>query len=71
MSVSPTGFDIKPGHTVTVQISADSTVVSQPGSYAAQLDAVANTPYPSLAPVGVSLFKAGLELGTAGTLVKF
>ena len=38
-----------------VQVSADSSVVSQPGTYAAQLDVDANTPYPSLAPVGVSM----------------
>jgi N-acetylneuraminic acid mutarotase len=55
MSLSTTGFDINPGQTVTVQVTADSSAVSQPGSYAAQIVAGASTPYPTLAPVDVTM----------------
>jgi N-acetylneuraminic acid mutarotase len=55
MSLNTSGFDLKPGQTVTVRVSADSSVVSQPGSYAAQLVISASTPYQSLAPVGVTM----------------
>jgi N-acetylneuraminic acid mutarotase len=55
MSLSTTGFDVSPGQTVTVQITADSSVVSQPGSYAGQVVISASTPYASLAPVSVTM----------------
>jgi N-acetylneuraminic acid mutarotase len=55
MSLNKTQFTVAPGNTVTVTVTADSSVVSQPGSYAAQVVASTNTPYPSLAPVGVTM----------------
>jgi N-acetylneuraminic acid mutarotase/uncharacterized glyoxalase superfamily protein PhnB len=55
MSLSTTAFSVAPGHTATVRVTADSSTVSQPGSYAAQLVISANTPYPSLVPVGVTM----------------
>lgn len=55
MSVNTSTFTLKPGKTLTVHITADSSVESQPGSYAAQLVISAATPYPSLAPVGVTM----------------
>lgn len=55
LSEDTTGFDVAPGQTVSVRVSADSSVLSQPGSYAGQLVMIANTPYPSPAPVGVTM----------------
>jgi hypothetical protein len=55
MSLSTTGFDVQPGQKVTVQITADSSVVAQPGTYAGQVVIGASTPYSSLAPVGVTM----------------
>ncbi|HEX6520381.1 MAG TPA: carboxypeptidase regulatory-like domain-containing protein [Streptosporangiaceae bacterium] len=55
LSLNTTGFDVQPGQTITVQITADSSVVAQPGSYAAQLVVSARTPYPTLTPVGVTM----------------
>lgn len=55
MSLSTAGFTVKPGTTVTVRITADSSAVSQPGSYVGQVVIGANTPYPSLTPVGVTM----------------
>jgi N-acetylneuraminic acid mutarotase len=55
MSLNTAGFDVQPGQTVTVQITADSSVVAQPGSYAGQLVISASTPYSTLAPVGVTM----------------
>jgi N-acetylneuraminic acid mutarotase len=55
MSLSDTQFTLAPGQTATVTVTADSSAVSQPGSYAADVVASASTPYPSLAPVGVTM----------------
>ena len=55
MSLSTTGFDINPGQKVTLQVTADSSVVSQPGTYAGQVVIAASTPYPTLAPIGVTM----------------
>jgi N-acetylneuraminic acid mutarotase len=55
MSMDDTRFTVAPGATVKVTVTADSSVVSQPGAYAADVVADASTPYPSLAPVSVTM----------------
>jgi N-acetylneuraminic acid mutarotase len=55
MSMDDTRFTVAPGATVKVTVTADSSVVSQPGTYAAGVVAIASTPYPSLAPVSVTM----------------
>ncbi|MGH3164558.1 MAG: carboxypeptidase regulatory-like domain-containing protein [Trebonia sp.] len=78
MSLSTTGFDISPGQTVTVQVTVDSSALSQPGTYAGQVVVGASTPYPSLTPVGVTLVASppktwgeitGTVTGTSGAPV--
>ena len=55
LSVSTTEFDVAPGKTVDVRVSADSSAVSQPGTETGLLVITADTPYPSLDPVTVSM----------------
>ncbi|MFI1092642.1 carboxypeptidase regulatory-like domain-containing protein [Streptomyces sp. NPDC020917] len=40
-----TGFDVAPGQSVTVAVTADSSAVSQPGDYAAAVGVETDTPY--------------------------
>jgi N-acetylneuraminic acid mutarotase len=55
MSLDNTQFTVAPGQTVKVTVTADSSVESQPGTYEGNVIAIANTPYPSLAPVDVTM----------------
>jgi hypothetical protein len=56
LSESPTAFTVAPGAsvTVTVTLDASATVVSQPGTYKAQLTFLTNTPY-RVSPVDVTM----------------
>ena len=56
LSENPTVFTVAPGATVTVTVTlnAMTDVVSQPGTYSAQLTVRTNTPY-SYPPVGVTM----------------
>jgi Carboxypeptidase regulatory-like domain len=47
LSADPTAATLDPGGTVTVRVRLDSSVLLQPGSYAAGLVAGENTPYPA------------------------
>lgn len=55
MSLDRSQFTVAPGQSVTVTVTADSSVESQPGTYQADIVATANTPYASLAPVAVTM----------------
>jgi N-acetylneuraminic acid mutarotase len=55
MSLDKSQFTVAPGQSVTVTVTANSSVESQPGTYQADIVATANTPYTSLAPVGVTM----------------
>jgi N-acetylneuraminic acid mutarotase len=54
LSESTNEFDLAPGNSVTVTVTMDSSVVAQPGSYAAQLGLSTDTPY-SVAPIGATM----------------
>jgi hypothetical protein len=54
LSEGQTAFTVSPGQTVTVAVTADSSAVSQPGGYAAQLLVNTNTPYQNQ-PVSVAM----------------
>jgi hypothetical protein len=53
LSEGQTTFTVAPGQSVTVAVTADSSAVSQPGGYAAQLLVNTNTPY-QVQPVSVT-----------------
>jgi N-acetylneuraminic acid mutarotase len=55
MSQNKTEFDLAPGQTVSVHVTTDSSVVSQPGTYKAQLTVDTNSPYRGALPVGVTM----------------
>ncbi|HSZ39289.1 MAG TPA: carboxypeptidase regulatory-like domain-containing protein [Trebonia sp.] len=55
MSLDSSSFTLAPGQTAQVTVTADSSVESQPGTYQAEIVASANTPYETLAPVGVTM----------------
>jgi N-acetylneuraminic acid mutarotase len=55
MSEDRTDFDVAPGTTVTVRVTADSSMVSQPGTYQGLLSVSTNSPYASIGPVKVSM----------------
>ncbi|HJP80175.1 MAG TPA: carboxypeptidase regulatory-like domain-containing protein [Pseudonocardiaceae bacterium] len=55
MSEDKTSFDVAPGQTVSVRITTDSSVLSQPGTYQGELVAQTDSPYGTAAPVGVVL----------------
>jgi hypothetical protein len=54
LSASTSEFDVAPGASVAVLVTMDSSLVAQPGDYAAKLAISTNTPY-SFAPVGVTM----------------
>jgi len=54
LSEGQTAFTVAPGQSVTVAVTADSSAVSQPGGYAAQLLVNTNTPYQNQ-PVSVAM----------------
>ena len=54
LSENSTEFDVAPGQTVTVTVTMDSSVVSQPGDYLAKLAVSTDTPY-SVTPVDVTM----------------
>ncbi|WP_051950680.1 carboxypeptidase regulatory-like domain-containing protein [Actinacidiphila yeochonensis] len=55
MSTSTTGFDVAPGATVKVQVTTDSSAVSQPGTYLGNLVIGTDSPYGSAQPVVVTM----------------
>lgn len=55
MSEDKTAFDVTPGQSVTVHITADSSTLSQPGTYAGLLTVSTNSPYGMAGPVKVTL----------------
>jgi N-acetylneuraminic acid mutarotase len=55
MSESSTEFDVAPGQTVTVQVTADSATVSQPGTFSGELVVGTDSPYGSAQPVAVTM----------------
>jgi hypothetical protein len=48
-------FAVAPGRTVTVRITADSSLVSQPGAYAGLLTISTDSPYASAGPVKMTM----------------
>jgi hypothetical protein len=46
---------VAPGKTVKVRVTTDSSAVSQPGVYAGLVTVNTDTPYPTAAPVSVSM----------------
>jgi hypothetical protein len=55
LSANKTDFDVNPGKTVTVRVTADSTFVSQPGAYTGLLTVSTDTPYATAAPIKVTM----------------
>jgi N-acetylneuraminic acid mutarotase len=55
MSEDKTTFDLAPGKSVKVRITADSSVVAQPGSYQGELTVSTDSPYGSAQPVAVTM----------------
>jgi N-acetylneuraminic acid mutarotase len=55
MSEDKTGFDVSPGQTVSVRITADSSTLSQPGTYQGELILRTDSPYGTAAPLDVIL----------------
>ena len=54
LSENTTGLDLAPGQSATVTVSMDSSKVSQPGTYTADLAVSTDTPY-LVKPLGISL----------------
>ncbi|MFI6076280.1 carboxypeptidase regulatory-like domain-containing protein [Actinoplanes sp. NPDC051343] len=55
LSESATDLTVAPGGTVKVRVGIDSSQVSQPGVYAGLVTVSTDTPYPTAAPVSVSM----------------
>jgi N-acetylneuraminic acid mutarotase len=55
MSENKTDFSVAPGKTVTVRVTADSSAVAQPGTYVGQVVISTDSPYPSTAPVTMTM----------------
>ncbi|HEY7050176.1 MAG TPA: hypothetical protein VH373_23380 [Jatrophihabitantaceae bacterium] len=55
LSENATGFDLAPGQTVSVRITADSSTLSQPGTNQGELIARTDSPYGTAAPIDVVL----------------
>ncbi|MFC0435626.1 carboxypeptidase regulatory-like domain-containing protein [Kutzneria buriramensis] len=55
LSENKTDFDVAPGKTVSVRITADSSAVSQPGTYQGLLFVSTDSPYASVGPVKVTM----------------
>jgi N-acetylneuraminic acid mutarotase len=55
LSEDKTGLDIAPGQTVSVRITADSSALSQPGTYQGELVPQTDSPYGTATPVDVVL----------------
>ncbi|MEV6636212.1 carboxypeptidase regulatory-like domain-containing protein [Actinoplanes sp. NPDC051470] len=55
LSLSTSDFTVAPGRSVTVRVTADSSVLPQLGTYRARLTVSTDTPYRDLAPVAVAL----------------
>jgi N-acetylneuraminic acid mutarotase len=55
LSLNDSSLTLAPGQTAQVTVTADSSGESQPGTYAADIIANANTPYSSLTPVSVTM----------------
>ncbi|SEF46270.1 Kelch motif-containing protein [Actinacidiphila yanglinensis] len=55
LSESTTGFDVAPGQTVAVQVTTDSSTVSQPGTFQGNLVIDTDSPYGSAQPVVVTM----------------
>jgi N-acetylneuraminic acid mutarotase len=55
MSTMPTSLTLAPGQTVSVTVAADSSTVSQPGTYRGELTIDNDSPYPPSVPVGVTM----------------
>ena len=54
LSVSNSDFTLTPGRSQTVAVTLDSSTVSQPGSYTAELGVETNTPY-QFAPIDLTM----------------
>ncbi|WP_069463869.1 carboxypeptidase regulatory-like domain-containing protein, partial [Actinacidiphila rubida] len=53
LSENRTGFDLAPGHSVTIRVTADGSAVASPGTYDGVLSLTTDTPYVT-APVKVT-----------------
>jgi N-acetylneuraminic acid mutarotase len=54
LSTSSSKFTLNPGQSLTVGVTMDSSQVSQPGTYTAQLGVETNTPY-SFSPINITM----------------
>ncbi|HVV21729.1 MAG TPA: carboxypeptidase regulatory-like domain-containing protein [Pseudonocardiaceae bacterium] len=55
LSENQTDFTVAPGKTVAVRVTADSSLVSQPGTYQGLLSVSTDSPYASVGPVKVTM----------------
>ncbi len=55
LSENATSLNLAPGHSATVTVTADSSAVNQPGTYAATLTIGTGSPYPVQPAQGVSI----------------
>jgi N-acetylneuraminic acid mutarotase len=55
LSEDRTDFTVAAGQTVTVRVTADSSVVSQPGTYRGLVTVSTDSPYASIGPVGMAM----------------